>query len=83
MHVWDNNRKQKCTDTKVTVRKGESKQISIAATYVSSPNGELLDCKYKHEAMGTVFGKRDADGSKDSFVTCKRDWYDVCQCTKD
>lgn len=82
VHVWDSDRRRKCTDTKVTVGKGKSKTISIASTFQFA-NGETLDCKYRHEAMGTVGGKRDVPGKKDSHVTCKKDWYDVCQCTRD
>ena len=68
-----------CTDTKVTVRKGHSKTIQIAATDIDGNS-----CgKYNHKAGGTIWGKYDIRGSKDSRVTCKKDWLGVCQCEKD
>ena len=68
-----------CTDTYVTVSKHKSKTVELAANGI---DGDSCG-KYSHEARGTAFGKYDAPGNKHTRVTCKKDWADVCQCTKD
>lgn len=81
---------QGCTNTKVQVRKGSTKVVNLIPTsdkYVDEDGsvyyGPERTCKYKHEAKGTLGGKRRVSGKENSSVTCKRDWARVCQCTKD
>ena len=84
VHVFGQKGKS-CTDTHVTVHQGESETVQLKAQYRGSgvESNTLYPCKYKHEAQGTVGGKRHVLGSEHSTVTCKRDWARVCQCTKD
>ena len=66
-----------CTEAKVTVGKDSSETIEVKA------RGDLgFPCKYSHEAMGTAGGEANY-WLEDGSVTCKEDWFDVCQCTKD
>ena len=66
-----------CTEKKVTVGKGKSKTVEVRA------RGDLgFPCKYSHMAAGTVGGESNY-WLEDGSVTCKEDWFDVCQCTKD
>ena len=68
-----------CTDIYTTVHKGHSKTIQLA-----EQADEGQDCgNYRHEAAGTIKGKFDVPADGDSHVTCKKDWLNVCQCTKD
>lgn len=78
VRVHTGNTKDGCTNTKVTVHQNHSKTVELI-----EKNDEGGDCKYGHEAMGTVYGKFKVRGDKNSSVTCKRDWAKVCQCTKD
>ena len=80
------------TNTKVTVRQGSSKTITLDDYYNEKDHmskdgkivkGDPTTCKYAYEARGTVSFTRDVRGDRDSSVTCKRDWARVCQCTKD
>ncbi len=72
-----------CTRDDVTVSMGSSETITLKEGFVTS-YGEYQRCnKYVHYAHGAVRGKADVDGSKDSSVTCKRDWAKICKCTKD
>ena len=72
-----------CTITDVTVHKGSSETITLKDGFVTS-YGEYQRCnKYRHTAHGAPISKADIDGSKDSSVTCKRDWSKVCKCKKD
>ena len=75
------------TDTNVTVKQGESKTITLDEYYQEDDStykkGRVGVCKYAHEALGTVSFKADVRGTADSSVTCRKDWLDVCQCTKD
>lgn len=79
VHVFNN--KAGCTETTVTLGHKQSQTIKLTPFYFHK--GEKKDCKYKHEANGTVAGKKDIYGGAHSSVTCKKDWADVCQCTKD
>ncbi len=76
-----------CTDTWVSLKHGETKTISLTGRleYFSQADNVsyAYDCKYTHEAEGTVMGDSDIDGREDSHVTCKNDWAGVCQCKKD
>ena len=80
VHVSSNDNFEGCTDTKVTVRQGQSKSIELVELH---DDGSGRCGKYNHEAMGTVGGKYDVKGREDSSVTCRKDWLGVCQCTKD
>ena len=70
-----------CTTREVTVRQGQSRTLDLVPTY--KDNGLKKDCFYFHEANGTVGGKQDVNGTRDSHVTCKKDWAHVCQCKLD
>ena len=85
VHVWG---QEECdTDKKVTIDQGESKTIELDDHFKTSGSvyeeGVVKECKYGHEAMGTVSFKHDVAGSQDSHVTCKKDRIGVCQCRKD
>ena len=67
-----------CKKVYISVPTGQSKTLEIRA---QSYNGENCG-KYRHEAAGTIEGKYDVRGDRDSYVTCKKDWLGVCQCTK-
>lgn len=76
VHVYTHA--DKCTDTKVQVKTGQSKTIQLLE------DGLVEQChRYAHEAIGTVGGKFDINPREPSSVTCKRDGARVCQCTKD
>lgn len=79
VHVYDYP--DECTDTRVTVGIGDWKTVTLAESHTI--NGEIYDCNYYHEAEGTAGGIDDVNGSSHSSVTCREDWFDVCQCTKD
>ena len=68
-----------CTDTYLTVSQKHSKTIEL----IERTADERYPCQYAHEARGTVLGKHDVRGDSDSYVTCEKDWAQVCQCTKD
>ena len=69
-----------CTNTKVKVKTGQSKTISLT---VRDKKGDI--CEYHHYAKGTgaSWPPKDVMGDEVSSVTCKRDWARVCQCKKD
>ena len=69
-----------CTYTKVKVKTGQSKTISLTER---DRQGDI--CKYRHNAKGTGITDppKDVKGDEVSSVTCKRDWARVCQCRKD
>ena len=68
-----------CTSGRVTVHRGHSRVVPIAAT-----DKDGNECgKYRHEAHLTILGEYDVSEHGDSHVTCKKDWLGVCQCTKD
>ena len=72
-----------CTDKKVSVRQGHSETVVVQEKYKTRVGG-WFNCEgYRHEAMGTKWGKPDAPPDGDTHVTCKKDWLGVCQCTKD
>ena len=77
VHVYDKKNKE-CTDTYVHVNENNSKTVSL----IEETNNDT-SCYYKHEAKGTIIGSRDIPGYLNSSVTCKKDWANVCQCTKD
>lgn len=85
VHVYQKDHTDEgCTNTHVTVNKKSSKTIELVPYYYK--NGQWQDprnCKYKHEAHGTVAGKEDVHGNENASVTCKKDRIGVCQCTKD
>lgn len=90
VHVKAGDQDVGCTRTKVSLRKGKSKTIELipTSTKYEKPAGAVVtvpeyECKYRHEASGTVLGKRDVHGKQHSSVTCKKDWGGVCQCKKD
>ena len=71
-----------CTEETVTVRQGHYRTVEIAPMYKF--NDVWKSCgDYAHEAVGTVAFKYDAPGDGHTDVTCKKDWLNVCQCTKD
>ena len=79
VHVFDYP--DACTDTNVTIGEGDVKVVQLAETH--EVDGKTYNCMYYHEAKGTAGGVDDVKGSAISSVTCKEDWADVCQCTKD
>jgi hypothetical protein len=73
------NYQQHCTEVNYRISKGSSRLLNLA---VIGYNGTQM-CAYVHEAAGTVGGSKDVYGDETSSVTCKNDWFGVCQCTKD
>ncbi len=66
-----------CTKTSVTVWQGSPKTIWLEPT---GDYGE--ECKYKHEARGTVYRKKDVYGTANTSVTCKKNSEGLCRCRK-
>ena len=73
------------TNKYVTVNKGHSKTITLDEYFTDPDIGgdAVSECKYFHEAKGTVRGEQDVLGTEDSSVTCRKDRGKICQCTKD
>ena len=79
VNVYSKKGYEGCKKVYIVVPTGQTKTIEISA---KSNNNEENCGKYRHEAAGTIQGKYDVRGDKYSFVTCKKDWLGVCQCTK-
>ncbi|MEE2922147.1 MAG: hypothetical protein VYC38_10320 [Pseudomonadota bacterium] len=95
VHIWDTKFPASDEDPEwdkpctfhggYTVRKGHTKTVhlvDIAILDESDPSSRTHRCRYKHEAHGTVDGKRDVSGARDhSRVVCEKQGV-VCQCRK-
>lgn len=82
VHVYSSS-SDSCTRTSVTIGQGEYKTVSLVPYWydVSAPK-KAKDCKYYHQAYGTVGGENDVRGDEGATVSCRKDWLGVCQCRK-